>query len=267
MEWSKQPPAEWVARLEQIVPAEGNSWLMLRWEPGEAWWPIHRWALWQVRPREVTALLYPEQLAELEGPDPRRTGHACFPGWCDCKVKAMAWKGGTATLIDWRQWNLYQETGLFGTRWWCIEGTEGGHRWSLSAGEKHLRQLAGEVPDVPVAGSLPYAEFDERVVSAIMREDRRRRGLVAARDLQQIAAQRDRLEAAERAARADAAEAFVARREEQTADAAGEFVRRFQAFHGDMRGVPTTREDRVAAAAAEERDMARMTASIADAAG
>ena len=259
--WDRTPPAEWVARLEQVIEPEGNSWLMLRWEPGEAWWPIERWALWQVRTRETAAMLYPDHLAELEGPNPRGEGHACFPGWChDCKDEedrprhAMRWKRDNGpAFIDYWQWKFYQETGLFGTRWWVIQGSEGGNRWKLSYDEQKLRELKRQPMDIPWPGQQPYAPFDERVVQAIVREDKLRRGLLARQDMRQIAAMRDRLEAMEQAAREDAARSYATSEEERLADSASEFTRRYAAFHGDPRGPVTTREDRVKAGARFER--------------
>jgi hypothetical protein len=277
MEWSQPAPQAWVDRLNQVVRPEGGSWLVLRWEPGEPWWPIERWAIWQVRPRSLTALLYPEHLKELDGLNPRRTGHACFPGWCPGH-KAEEWSnpqfkmrwtrpGGDAGYIDYWQWKFYHETGgpnggLFGTRWWVIQGDKGGHRWNLSQGEMELRQLRGMPIHTPLAGTLPYAPFDERVVEQIVAEDRLRRGLLAVGDLKAIAAQRDRMEAQERAAKEDAARTFVGRREDEMAANAAEFTKRWSAYHGDPRGPVTTKEDRIAAQRADEQTPEKLVQSI-----
>lgn len=270
IEWSQSAPQAWVDRLAQVVRPEGGSWLVLRWEPGEPWWPIERWAIWQVRPRALTALLYPEHLKELDGRNPRRTGHACFPGWCDCRAHKRRWTrpGGDAAYIDYWQWQFYHETGgpdgggLFGTRWWVIQGEDGGHRWNLSQGEMELRQLRGLPIQTPLAGTLPYAPFDERVIGQVVQEDRMRRGLLAVGDLKAITAQRDRMALHEAAAKADAARAFVGHREDVLASSASEFTTRWAAYHGDPRGPATTRDERVAAQRADAETTEQVVQSI-----
>lgn len=271
--WDRHVPAEWVDRLNTVVlPGDGPSWLILRWEPGEAWWPVERWALWQVRSRAVTAELYPEALADLDGPNPRATGHACVPGWCGCKRHRNRWvpkDGHGPAVIDYWQWRLYHETGgadggLYGTRWWCVQGEDGGHRWSLSKPEQQIRALRGESPDVPWAGALPYAPFDERVVNAIMAEDRVRRGLVLAQDYKQARAQVARQQAAMDAAKAAAARGYVVRQEERIMASGHEFLKTLDHVVGEEPRQITTQDERVAAGAAFERAGESLVASIAD---
>ena len=257
--WDRIAPQAWIDCLHSVVPAEGSSWLTLRWEPGEAWYPIERWSLWQVRPRELTATLYPGHLAELEGPNPRRQGHACFPGWCDCKTKQWRWntEGGKRTaFIDYWQWRLYQETGLFGTRWWVIQGNKGGNRWSLSQAEERILRLqyGPHAAAVPLPGSQHYEEFDERVIEQIVRHDRVRRGLVAANDLAQISRLRDQLDAMEKQASRDAASAHFDVRESQIADSSEEFAHRWKSMYGHVRDKVTDKEDNKRVANALDRD-------------
>lgn len=174
MEWSRPVPEAWERRLyDAFRPEDAASWLVLRWEPGEEWHPINRWVLWHVRRREDAALFYPDHLAELEGPDPRATGHACFPGWCMCDVKRNRWYSGSEhgpAFIDRGQWQLYRDTGLFGTRYWCIQGDNGGNRWSLSPFEEQMMQFKQLNHVLP--GDAAYADFDERVIKRLRAYDR-----------------------------------------------------------------------------------------------
>jgi hypothetical protein len=168
-------PTHWQQRLESVVPrTDALSWLYLRWEPGDPWQPVNRWVIWQIRPLSVTR---PEYVAAVKGPDPRSTGHACVtPHYvgkiaCLCPVKREAWVGGSNRLIDRAQWEVYRETGGFGTRWWAIQGPPGGHRYRLDKWESKVSRIHGGPEDTPSLGDLPYQEFSELVVSKIIPYD------------------------------------------------------------------------------------------------
>jgi hypothetical protein len=168
-------PKHWQDRLESIVPrADSLSWLWLRWEPGDPWQPVNRWVIWQIRPLTVTR---PEYVAALRGPDPRSTGHACvrshYAGKIDCLCprKREMWVGGANPLIDRAQWEVYRETGGFGTRWWSIQGPPGGHRYRLDKWESKVSRIHGGPEDTPAIGDLPYQDFSELVVSKIIPYD------------------------------------------------------------------------------------------------
>lgn len=172
IEYTRTPREEWERQLWTIAPPSNFiSWLKLRWEPGDAWEPIERWFIWQMRhPRFVR----PEVLAELRGPHPRSRGHYCATGWCPCDMKANRWRDGAARLIDRAQWELFQETGHYGTRWWCIQGDAGGHRHRLDSVEARVMRIMtrGAVTDTPAPGDLPYAEWDVRVFRKVAEKDR-----------------------------------------------------------------------------------------------
>jgi len=178
---NKPDLAVWQAQLEQVVQKTDQlSWLKIVWEPGDPWSPKQRWMLWQMRPvsNAQGVLNVPEEiLAALKGPHPRSSGHACFPGYCYCDIKANRWVGGPSTMcpgVDRMTWELFQETQCYGERWWVIQGSNGGHRYSLSDSELRFASLAsgGQTAKIPKLAELPYAPFDNRVLAHIARYDK-----------------------------------------------------------------------------------------------
>ena len=163
----------WQAELDHAVGYRPQlSRLVLRWEPGDPWEPLGRYVLWQgVDPKYATA--EPWLVKAGRGPSPRSTGHWCDDGYCGCLTKKHRWVQGATRVLDAAAWRLYRETGLIGTRWWVVQGSQGGHRFQLDreldALEMKLRVLRGLPPDTPSVGQLPYAPFDQRVLDAIQR--------------------------------------------------------------------------------------------------
>lgn len=181
IEYDRTPRPEWQAALDaQHVP--GTARLHIAWEPGDVWQPIHRWFLWQLQPWHLSQNAAVKQ--ELRGPHPRSTGHYCAPtSGCGCRnefgvpTHTNGWKGGTTRLIDRQTWELHRkierETGelVIPRRLWVIQGQNGGHPFQVSMSEEKLRRELGQTPDVPSAGDLPFAEFDQRVLVALERYD------------------------------------------------------------------------------------------------
>jgi hypothetical protein len=169
-EHDRTAPREWGEMLAVIAPPSNYlTSLHIRWEPGDRWDPIQRWMIWQLRPPQFVRK---DVLAELRGPDPRSKGHYCAPGYCLCNMKTNTWRGGAAGLIDREQWKLYRETGCYGTRWWCVQGHNGGHRHRLDETESRTSLLFGGKSDTPVPGELPYADFDYRTFHKVAEMDR-----------------------------------------------------------------------------------------------
>lgn len=138
---------------------------------------MNRLFLWNLLPVERTD---PAILEELKGPHPRSTGHACFEGHCLCPEKRERWVGGPCRFIDLATWNLFRETGRYGRRWWCIQGSKGGHRHRLTETERTIWQTLTGTDDTPIPGDLPYAPFDNRVIQQISGLDQKTKWLAVA---------------------------------------------------------------------------------------
>lgn len=171
---------EWQRQIDDVMGVYDHlSRFVLRWEAGDPWQRIDRWVIWQcVDPKVIT--VEPWNLAGIRGPNPRTTGgHYCAAGWCYCARKRNRYvqppraQGGVTRLIDVGTWRLYHDTGLYGKRWWTIQGNAGGHRFQLGqdddAAEMMMRQARGLTPDTPAVGDGPYAPVDNRVLHAIYR--------------------------------------------------------------------------------------------------
>lgn len=165
--WDKTPPEGFTRLLRSALPADDYlSTFELVWEPGEPQAPIQRWFLWQFLSRKATAERirrdHPTTAGLIE-PHPRNGA------WWDDTGGCFRLKGGKLAKTDRLTWELYQKTGRYGQRWWIVQGVDGGHRYALSPVEKKiLRSNTGnKVFDVPLAGDLPYADPDYRVIRHI----------------------------------------------------------------------------------------------------
>jgi hypothetical protein len=175
---SREQVAQWQRMLDEHCPVTDRlSRLVLRWEAGDPWQPIQRWVVWQcLDPKHVT--IEPWVRSALNGPHPRATGHYCGDGYCLCAMKRNKWVGGATRLLDRQTWELHRDTGLYGTRWWVLQGRSGGHRFAWAPDEPQATVAAakGLPTQTPAPGDLPYATLDGRTLRAIDRE--RRAGFV-----------------------------------------------------------------------------------------
>lgn len=177
--------ARFQSDLEGIVPrSDSVSWLYSRWESGDRWRPVGRYFLWQVLPLAQTS---PDQWSALKGPHPRSSGHYCGgAGYCPtilihgketlmCGDPKRRWVAGpeAAWKVSRQQYEIYQEIGRYAEPWWVVQGTNGGHRKALFEWEQQLlwHTTNGALSRVPVAGELPYAPVDARVLTQIAKYD------------------------------------------------------------------------------------------------
>ena len=172
--YDRTPDPAWVEALAALSPpSEQHSYLHLAWEPGDAWEPVERWVIWQIRP---PALIDPDERALLAGPSPRSTGHYCGgPPHCLCPMPAGRWVGGPESQpFDRRTWELFRETGGKATRYWVVQGTTGGHLRRFTRVQTKLMKLQGLPAEPPDPGALDYAEPDARTWAALAERDRMR---------------------------------------------------------------------------------------------
>lgn len=181
--YDRTPPEEWVRRLRELSPvADDRGWLEFVWEAGDPWAPVQRWELWEmVHP----SLVDPSEVAELRGAHPRADGHPCtstpVSSWavspgknyqpCLCRHKLEKWKGSLSG-VSLTSWKLFQRTAYVGRPFWVIQGTGGGNKFGFTHEEGLLLEAEGYPPVAPPSGSLPYASFDQRVISQITRFNR-----------------------------------------------------------------------------------------------
>lgn len=188
---SRPVPPLFAEQLAQAFPyREGLTWLMPRWEPGDDWDPIERWVIWEITPWH---LLPPSDAAflrsALEGPDPRSTGHFCAAGRCFCPIKRNRWTGGLSEGVDYyRQWQVAQELRSHGKSGyprivWIVQGVAGGHPPTMDQISQQLAKAAGLPHEYPTAGSAPYADLDQRVISGLCHQDRLRDAEGRVRDI------------------------------------------------------------------------------------
>lgn len=206
--------ARWQAELDRVFqPADQISRLVLRWEAGDEWQPVQRWIIWQCQDPK-TSPIPPFMLDALNGPNPRSTGHYCAPGlnsvgkpYCACLIKGNKWVKTANRFVDRQTWELYRDTGLYGRRWWVIQGKKGGHRflWDSEELESKLSALMGGPSQTPDAGDLAYAPFDQRVMDKIGQLDQVK---TWTRTLDFAARNADHLEAEQRDAAFHAREAL-----------------------------------------------------------
>lgn len=144
----RSAPPEWEARLREVDPIRDKlSHLELVWdETSERWW------LFEMVPAYLSEhgpTVPPEILKELKGEDPDTIPE-------------------TAPLISRRQWLLYAKTGRWARPCWIIQGSRGGHYYAYDKPTTELCKFLRLPLTPPKSGQLPYAPFDERVVSKIL---------------------------------------------------------------------------------------------------
>ncbi len=133
------PPREWVEKLGDLgQPKDRMAHLEIWYDPDCA-----RWLLMECVPGDGC----PELVAALRlNPD--------------------------RTPFRRRQFDYWHAHAKVPTAFWIIQGEQGGHRLQYGEHEATLAQWYGGSREPPVPGSLPYAPFDERVLTALRGYDR-----------------------------------------------------------------------------------------------
>lgn len=150
------PEPTWQAALDRLAPRtdRGHDWLLLRWEAGDPWAPVHRWVVWQMTPESRI----PDFgiIEALRGPNPRNFGY-----WDPRLGRFVRTR---ALPISRQQWEIFQEHRHWAQPLWIVQGRNGGHLKEWTDVQSTLSQMHGGPEEPPRAGALPYAPFDQRVV-------------------------------------------------------------------------------------------------------
>lgn len=141
----------WNVGLCSVVPKlEQLPYLYLRWEPGDIWQPVQRFVIWELLPHAAT----PDHIwTALKGPHPRSSGHY--------DLQQKRWVGGpqSARMIDRGTWEVFQETGRWGIRWWVVQGKTGGHPINMPWMVRRVKKIMGDpLAELPKMGDLDYCE-------------------------------------------------------------------------------------------------------------
>jgi hypothetical protein len=176
--WHRIVPPSWEARLAQLTPrSETATWLKLAWLSGDPWEPAQRWCVYEMVPLrmwwgliqgqrarglKLEEVLEYQILLALQGPNPRELGH----------YNEVLQRYITEADCTRQEWELFRETAAIPKLFWIIQGTRGGHRRHWTPLERKFSVLAGGKDAPPAPGELPYAEFDERVLTMLARRER-----------------------------------------------------------------------------------------------
>lgn len=160
------PPPAWRRRLEALWPrSEQQQWMILRMFPerivrdGTEFRIVSgsgRWALYTMTPAALIA--DPTKLEQLRG----------APWWELPKEEQF----GRQQMVSAYQWEMFRQHQCWARPYWCIQGDQGGTPMQYSLREAAILRANGLPQDVPDPGTLPFAPFDERVVTAVMARDR-----------------------------------------------------------------------------------------------
>ena len=175
---TREADPAWQEELEQLAPRSGEShWLKIHWFAGWDYEPIQRWRIFEMIPAPYRGVLQ-EILDDLKGLSPRHpdNGKWVTPGFEFLEEEQDTKRWCSWSSVDFDQWTLYQETGCFAVPVWIIQGGKGGHRWRLSPAEIGILEDSGiSSPELPLPGSLPYADYDRRTFIQLAEFDKLRK--------------------------------------------------------------------------------------------
>lgn len=157
------PPPAWRRRIEQLWPmSDRTQWMKLRMFPVEKGLTPPRHDVWVLYTMTPAALITDESLLE------RLSGK---PWWELPKNEQY----GRMTVVSSYQWEMFRQFQCLARPYWCLQGDQGGTPMVYTPYEAALLRAHGLPLDPPQPGTLPFAPFDERVVSAVMERDRLRK--------------------------------------------------------------------------------------------
>ena len=172
---SRPVPPEWRQQLADAYPPDApNGFPWLVWEPGYDWILegntydeiVERWMLYWCQPIETMNPFGHGQdynlgiLKELKGPPPE-------------SLRIVSTIAGRmvriipGTVITQRTWEVFHETGCYGRPIWCVQGPNGGTPMAYPVLYQARAKINRLPTTPPMPGTLPYADFDNRVLASI----------------------------------------------------------------------------------------------------
>jgi hypothetical protein len=186
--YDRPVPGRWAEELALLAPkTDHRPWLLLTWMSGDPWeetlvggrvqYGVQRWVVYEMVPLRVWWGLIQAQrqrglsdsdiielyiLECLQGPDPRTMGH--YDEVLDRFISDAE--------VSRQEWLLFREHRAIPKLFWIIQGQNGGHKRTYTPLESKYLRMLGKPGDPPRPGSLPYADFDQRVLHQLARRDR-----------------------------------------------------------------------------------------------
>ena len=81
-------------------------------------------------------------------------------------------RAGRQMMVSAFQWEMYRVHQVWARPFWCMQGNDGGSPASYSELEEALLRAKGMDSETADPGTLPYAPFDQRSITAIRGRDR-----------------------------------------------------------------------------------------------
>lgn len=154
------PPPHWVRRLREFSPISDTvQWLNFRMFPVQQGIGRHDvWVLYTMTPASL--ITDQTKLKQLQD----------RPWWELPKDEQY----GRMVTCSAYQWEMYRQFQCLARPYWCLQGVKGGTPMQYTPYEAALLRARGLPTDVPEPGTLAFAPFDERVMTAIAVRDRMR---------------------------------------------------------------------------------------------
>jgi hypothetical protein len=132
------------------------------WESGTPLDPVSRWVIYEA----VPLAFVPDWKQEAFFSDPPcRCATPWTPERCE-KCHGLN-SPGRSRILDY-----LLKTECLALPYWVIQGSHGGHKHRYSQVEQQWQRMVGHQDTPPDPGSLPYAEFDQRVVRKLRSHNR-----------------------------------------------------------------------------------------------
>lgn len=190
--YERPVPPEWQAQLAQLAPkSDLQPWLLLAWLSGDPWdietesqgettvesQIVQRWCIYEMVPLRIWIGRIQERRAQGKSDDEileavileeLNDRHPRDRGAYDVILKRFV----SDSLVTRQEWELFHEHRAIPLLYWIIQGKNGGHKRVFSPLEQKYLGMAGLPQDAPAPGTLPYADFDQRVLIHLARRDR-----------------------------------------------------------------------------------------------